>query len=267
MIKDYELEITPVEKIGNIWVKRNDLYELAGCKGGKVASAYKLILDAKEKGYDTVVTTGSRQSPQCEIVSCLCEMENMKCHLLMPSGEDTKVLRTIYNNKNSTLHRYTKRCALQVNLNKYAKKMAEENNWYLIPFGMQCTKNVDLVAKQVVNIPKEVKRIVVPVGSGMTFCGVMKGLVDCKRLDIELVGVVTGGNPEKIISIFRPKFVELPKWRLEVFHPEFKRGKDRYALRAQASIGDIELDEVYEAKCMEFIQDGDLFWIVGKHEL
>ena len=29
-------------------------------------------------------------------------------------------------------------------------------------------------------------------------------------------------------------------------------------------IGDLELDKIYEAKCLPYLKDGDLLWIVGK---
>ena len=256
--------ITPIEQVNNIWVKRNDLYIIGKCNGGKAASAYELILDAKKRGYDTVVTTGSRFSPQCEIVSNLCEMENLKCHLFMPNGKATSVMERIQGNPNSSLE-YSK-VGYQSVLNSYAKRYAKENNYYLIPFGMQCSKNVKLIAKQCENIPKCIKRIIVPVGSGMTYCGILQGLVDFDRYDIELVGVITGGRPERIIKTFAPKFVKLPKHSLLTFEPELNPAS-RYNTRVDAKIGDIELDKIYEAKCFNFIQDGDLFWIVGHHDI
>ena len=30
------------------------------------------------------------------------------------------------------------------------------------------------------------------------------------------------------------------------------------------NIGNVELDKIYEAKCLPFLRDGDLLWIVGK---
>ena len=259
--------ITPIEKVDNIYVKRNDLYTIGKCNGGKAASAYQLLLDAKEKGYKDVVTSGSRYSPQCEIVSNLCEMMDMKCHLVMPKGDTTKVIETIENNPNSVLHMPYGRGSYQNVLNSYAKNMSIENNYYLIPFGMQCVKNVTLIAEQVANVPKEIKRIVVPVGSGMTLCGILQGLVNYNRYDVEVVGVITGGDPTKVIHTFSPKFVKLPKYTLETFYPDAPKPRIRYATKVEAYIGDIELDKIYEAKCKEFIRDGDLFWIVGKHDI
>lgn len=256
--------ITPIEKVNGIYVKRNDKYLIGGCNGGKAASAYQILLDAKNDGYVGAVTTGSRFSPQCEIVSNLCEMLDMQCILVMPSGPDTKVLTNIRKNKNSTI--VHPKCAYQNVLNHHATLIAEDREYCLVPFGMQCEKNVHLIAKQCENIPKEVKRIVMPVGSGMSFVGVLQGLIDFGRTDIKLVGVQTGGNPEKIIQKFLPKAANMPDWKLKVFMPDATPSK-RYDTKVSESIGDIKLDPIYEGKCKGFLEDGDLFWIVGIHEL
>ncbi|KKK60758.1 hypothetical protein LCGC14_3021180, partial [marine sediment metagenome] len=36
-----------------------------------------------------------------------------------------------------------------------------------------------------------------------------------------------------------------------------------YHTNVDAKIGGIKLDAVYEAKCIPFLEPGDLFWIVG----
>lgn len=258
-------ELTPIEEIDGVYIKRNDKYEIAGCNGGKAISAYQIILDAKEQGYKDIITTGSRFSPQCEIVSCICEMEGLNAHIVMPSGEETKVMKTVRNNPHSELITPYKG-GYQSTLNAYCRKLADLKGYYLVPFGMQCEKNVHLVAKQCENIPKEVKRIVVPVGSGMSLCGVLQGLVNFHRLDIEVIGVQAGGNPFKIIQAFKPKFVQLPKYKIESFMPEASPSQ-RYHTVTSNFIGDLKLDPIYEGKCKDFIQKGDLFWVVGYHDI
>ncbi len=259
--------ITPVEKVGAIWLKRNDLYTFAGCNGGKTASALKIIQDAKDKGYTGVVTSGSRISPQCEIVSSICEELGMDCIVVLNVGKDTKTTEKLKAHKHTTIYHPYNKGIYQNVLNAVARRLAAEKNYCLVPYGMQCVKNVKLIAEQVQNIPPEVKRIVIPVGSGMSFCGVLQGLVDYNRYDIELIGVQTGGNPFKIIDTFKPKFVALPKHSVVTYMPDAKPAARYDTHLKDVYVGGVKLDEVYEAKCKDFIQDGDLMWIVGIHDV
>lgn len=36
--------------------------------------------------------------------------------------------------------------------------------------------------------------------------------------------------------------------------------------RKEYTIGNVELDKIYEAKCIPFLKEGDLLWIVGKRK-
>ena len=197
-------ELTPVEKIENVFVKRDDTFSIAGVKGGKVRSAYMLIQEGINKGYREFVTAGSRFSPQCEIISYLCQYLNLKCHLFMPRGESTSVIEHIKNNNLSELHR------TKVGYNNvicsYAKTFALENNFCYIPFGMECEENIEITKHQVLNIPKEVKRIVMPCGSGMSMISVISGLDHYEMFDKEVVGVSVGKDPSKNFKKYLPAY-------------------------------------------------------------
>ena len=259
-------EISEIEDINDIFFKRNDKLKLGKVNGGKAQSAAKLIHMAASAGFNDIVTTGSRLSPQCEIVSHLCEYVDINAHLFMPGGKDTEVIKRIKENGCSTLHQPLVRGSYQNVLNSYADRYANENGFYSIPFGMQNQVNVDIISKQCQNIPKGIKRIVVPVGSGMSFCGILNGLIRYHQEDIELVGIITGGiNCFNIVNVFKPKTPKI-KYRFEYFMPQAKP-RDRYGTKVDATISDIKLDSIYEGKCVNFLQKGDLFWIVGYHEI
>lgn len=57
------MDLTPVEKIDNIWFKREDKYTVCGVSGGKARSAYYLIKKGLSLGYKEFVTCGARTSP------------------------------------------------------------------------------------------------------------------------------------------------------------------------------------------------------------
>ena len=247
-------EVTPVEKIGNVYVKRDDKFEIYGVCGGKARSAYQLICDGINKGYTEFVTAGSRMSPQCELISCLCESIGVKCHLFMPKGKDTSVSLNINKNSLSTIHRT--KVGYNSVICKWSKDFAEENNFYYIPFGMECEENINVTKHQVVNIPNKVQRIVMPIGSGMSFISVLNGLEHYKMFDIEVVGISVGKDVTKNLE----KYLNAPHIKYSIIKSELDYEKEA----KNYIIGDIELDKTYEAKCLPYLKDGDLLWVVGK---
>ena len=267
VLNDFCNEISKVELVDGIYLKRNDLVTFGDCNGGKAQSAAKLLVNAVSMGYKKVVTTGSRLSPQCEIVSNLCEYLGIECHLFMPDGKDTTVIENIKQNQHSILHRPLKQGSFQNVLCSYADKFAKEHqDVYNIPFGMQNQVNVDTIAQQCQNIPEDVKRIVVPVGSGMSLCGILQGLVNYNRTDIEVLGIITGGKDcFKIVNTFKPKTPKI-QYILEPCMPGLTSSQ-RYGHYVNATIGNVVLDSIYEGKCREYIRPGDLFWIVGYHKI
>lgn len=248
-----------VDKIDGIYLKRNDLNEFCGCFGGKAECIYDFISNSEIK---TFVTCGSRDSLQCEIVSQMCEVLGYSCHIFMPSGSDTPSIIRMKGMAKTVLHPI--RDGYMVVVKKRARDFAEECGMTLIPFGMQTPKSVKVIAKQVENIPEDIKRIVVPVGGGITICGVMQGLVDFNRKEVEVLGVITGCDPKKVIKVYQPMFnpirYELQPWAEEA-------PTKRYSGRQASVVGDVKLDAVYEGKCREFLRENDLLWIVGYHEV
>ena len=257
--------LTPVEKHNDIWVKRDDLFTVGNVRGGKVRSCYQLMLKAISEGYKDFVSLGSNMSPQCEIISELCELLNVHCYLFMPHRKkESDIMQRIKNNKHTTVNEITKGVYTNV-LESRAKKFANENNYYYIPFGMEFEENVLTTMEQVKNIPQGVKRIVVPVGSGMSFCSIARGLIKYNRTDIKLVGIRVGKDPEhnirKYSNIF--KIVPFKKDKCLIDY-EIIKSKYDYDTEVEATIDNIVLDPIYEAKCAEYLQAGDLLWIVGK---
>ncbi len=57
-----------------------------------------------------------------------------------------------------------------------ARRDSLARGWTEVPFGMECREAVEFTAEQTRNIPSESRRLVVPVGSGMTLAGILTGL-------------------------------------------------------------------------------------------
>lgn len=247
-------ELTPVEYYEDegVWLKRDDMFEVYGVRGGKARSAYQVILELLEQGYKTIVTAGSRQSPQCEIVSFICESMGVDCKLFMPFGGDTSVITNIKNNSHTEIIRV--RPGYNNIIIARAREYAENRGCGYVPFGMECARNVEVTSEQVRNIPLECSRVVVPVGSGMSFSSIVTGM---SKYGIEkpLLGVRVGKDPTKIINEYA--------FGLDLMDYEIVESSVDYHDPVEAYVGGYNLDPIYEAKCFEFLKRGDLLWVVG----
>ena len=243
---DYQPALTPIECVDGVYVKRDDLYTVAGVSGGKVRSCWALA-----QGAVGLVTAGSRSSPQVNIVAHIAKRLGIPCRVHTPSGEASpEVADAIACGAERVTHKPGHNSVII----KRARDDADELGWTEIPFGMQCEAAVQQTRSQVADIPKEVTRIVIPVGSGMSLAGVLRGLDDIGST-VEVLGVVVGADPTKRLDLYAPE-----NWRHRVTLVE---ASVDYHEMVDASLGDILLDPNYEAKCAEHLMPDDLLWIVG----
>lgn len=251
-------DLTCVQNIGDIYIKRDDFFDFFGVCGGKARSALQLIQNGISNGYKSFCTAGSRMSPQCEIVSFICEQFKVECHLFMPQGFNTSVINNISKNKKSFIHRT--KVGYNSVLMHDAKNYAMNNNCFYIPFGMECEENIEVTKHQVCNIPKDVKRIVVPCGSGMSMISIIKGLDYYKMYDKVVIGVIVGKNPKKTFA----RFIHNDLFDKCKINYKFVKSHYNYHDSAKQNVlCGIELDPIYEAKCIPFLEKDDLLWIVG----
>ncbi|MBO4513508.1 MAG: pyridoxal-phosphate dependent enzyme [Victivallales bacterium] len=249
-------ELTPVERHGDVWLKRDDLFQIFGACGGKARAAYALIRQGLDLGFDTFVTAGSRESPQCELVSAICEGLGVNAICVMPRGKETSIIRNIGRNSHTELVR------AKLGYNTYiihmAKKLAQERGAFYIPFGMECWDNIRMTMSQAANIPDNTGRVVVPVGSGMTLAALVNGLhLMGKRIPV--LGIQVGKDPRKILD----------KYLFEACRDNYQiqtAPMDYHTACDGVAIDGIPLDRIYEAKCRPFLQGGDCLWIVGRRQ-
>ena len=251
-------ELTPVIKRGNHYYKCEDEFVVNGVCGGKARVVMSLVQEGIMNNKKDFVTCGSRDSRQCEVVGRICEYYGVKSHLFMPSGKDTDISTSLSNTKGATIHRTKVGYNNVLIHDSYA--YAKDNDFYYIPFGLECQQTIDINMHQVQNIPDDVKRIIVPCGGGMNMLAIIKGLEYYKKADKEVIGVVVGKKP----NIFA-KY--LPNDMFDNIHVKYSfmyYPFDYHTKPKERMVDGIELDEVYEAKCIPFLQDGDLMWIVGR---
>lgn len=247
-------EMTPVVKIGDIWVKRDDTFAVGTSRGGKVRACLQIVSDAVAAGgVKGLVTAGSRQSPQVNIVATIAKQYNIPCRVHVPAGGLTPELMEAQALGAKIVQHPAGRNSVIV---ARAREDAKEAGWLEIPFGMEHAAIVEATAKQVANLPKGIKRIVVPVGSGMALSGILHGL-KANGLDIPVVGVQVGADPTKRLNKYAPA-----GWQQMV--TIIKSELDYHDHAPTTRLGDIALDPVYESKTLPYLESGDLLWVVGR---
>lgn len=251
--------LTRIEKVGTKYYKRDDDFVINNVCGGKVRIINEIVQQGIKNGYRNFVTCGSRDSRQCESLAKICEYYDVKSHIFMPNGQITDIITSIEHSNGATIHRT--KVGYNTVLVSESKKFSNDNKMCYIPFGMNFKETIEINKKQVKNVPKDVKRIIIPCGGGMNMISVIKGLEYFGYTNISVVGVIVGANPKMTFNKWLPNtlFDYSPiKWSFVT--SEYKYGKPS----KKTIVDGIELDEMYEAKCIPFIEDGDLLWIVGK---
>ena len=149
-----------------------------------------------------------------------------------------------------------------------AEKKADKDpllsqGWALIPFGMECDEAVGQTRRQVESLVPyngRINRLVAPLGSGMSMCGILHGLADHGLLGaFPVVGVRVGRDPTAILDRYAPT-----GWRdyMKVVDSGLEYAKPA----ASTDLHGLTLDSRYEGKCLPFLEDGDLLWVVGIRE-
>lgn len=241
---------TPIERHGDVWVKRDDLFAFGGVRGGKVRTCLAIARTAQ----DGLITAGSRQSPQVQIVSAVARELGLPCRVHVPSGATSAEVKSAADAGAEVVKH---KPGYNTVIVARAKSDAAESGWTEVPFGMECAEAVKQNRGQVRDIPEGVRRIVVPVGSGMSLAGILHGLDDIGRSDIPVVGVMVGADPTDRLNEYAPS-----DWHKRV---EMRGSGSDYTKAARETVfWGIDLDPHYEAKAAPHVEPGDLFWVVGR---
>lgn len=247
---------TPLEMHGGIWFKREDAYCIGGGRGGKVRTCWGLA-----RGAVGLVTAGSRSSPQVNIVAQIAKRLGIPCRVHTPTGP---LLPEVEMARLAGAVVVQHKAGYNNVIIARAREDALERGWKNIPFGMECREAVEATAAQV-KIPAGVKRVVVPVGSGMSLAGVLWG-IQRAGLRVPVLGVCVGADPIKRLIRYAPYSGGLASrhdrsWREMVTLVQSPLAYDKPA--PVTVFNGVRLDSIYEAKCVPFICPGDLFWVVG----
>jgi 1-aminocyclopropane-1-carboxylate deaminase/D-cysteine desulfhydrase-like pyridoxal-dependent ACC family enzyme len=253
-------KLTPIEKYGYLYLKRDDKFILGNVNGGKVRQAIYLIEknleEIKGKYNREVICSCSIKSPQSAIISEVCKKYGLKCKIV--------TYKTIKPNINLTIAKDNGAVLIQSpsGYTSVIESIAKKQSGFWINMGFASPKVIEANISQVKNLPEDLDYLVVPVGSAMNFISILKGL--------EEYGVVV---KKGIIGIYVGKD---PKPTLEKYY--FKNSymliKSKYSYGTYVNVNNYFFDPIYEAKTYKWIEENldyknnkVLLWVVGKRNL
>jgi 1-aminocyclopropane-1-carboxylate deaminase/D-cysteine desulfhydrase-like pyridoxal-dependent ACC family enzyme len=258
-------QITPVDKFGDFYVKREDLafwHSLDYPSGSKVRQYMKM---AGAEGVMPIPMLNDVKYPPC-IVGCSAN----SCQQIYVAAT-AKILGTkgiIYVPKRRQRTSATEYCEfmgaeihevkpgyLSV-IRARAKARARELGQVV---GWNPELAIEDTAAQCANIPDDVKRIIVASGSGLTAAGILRGLARLNRSSLPVIAVATSsqGSVSQIIS----------KAKVQVA-PYVVPPTSRYDKYEIAYLPDgTPLDPFYGAKAFRYLQknqqQNDMLWVPG----
>lgn len=281
IIESTQLQLTPVENIDGLWIKREDLFTPYGLKsvnGGKLRQCIALISSIKEE-YDGVISFCSIHSPQAPITAAVAKEYGLKCKIYyggttLDRLKDNEMVRIVKEygaeveiGANTGRHNVLKNKALE-----FAKK----NNYFVVDYGFNIIKYPDLllnaVSTQVENIPDELDNLVITCGSGITATGILIGLKKYNKKVKTIHLVDTAPNRlEKIKNNLELYNIDSSDFNIEV-HDLFNQKGFVYENGIKVIYKGIVLHPQYEAKAFSWLyhhsgldlhNNKNLFWIVG----
>lgn len=274
MIKN-EYELTPVEKYGNILLKRDDLfipYNDIPLSGGKVRQCIllfdKLKYKIRNEYNNTVYTSGSANSPQSIIVTRVAKEFgfNSKVFVPMNTNIDNNILMQNVLYQGGEINNQS-RLGYEHVMHKFMTKYSEYKKGYIISFGInayECREAIiDSVSNQVKNLP-DLDYLVVPCGSCIMLSGILLGIKKYNKKIKHIIGIqIAGYDRTKIIS-------ELTN-NVDIVYDFILSNDYQYSKKVKHSIDNVTLDPLYESKAYDYIlkhkpeilDKNTCFWLVG----
>jgi 1-aminocyclopropane-1-carboxylate deaminase/D-cysteine desulfhydrase-like pyridoxal-dependent ACC family enzyme len=272
--------LTPVEKYGEIWFKRDDKFqpfEDVPVNGGKVRQCLALLMsnahEIRVKSSATVATTSSVHSPQGLIVTRVAKKFRFRTVLILGGTTLRKALV-----KHRMLRiarelgcdiRIVSKVGYSNVLDARLQEIVLRERFFPVLYSMNAKKNrdaiIDTTAAQCANLPKDIDNLVIPVGSSVTMAGILVGLNKFKIKPRRIIGIqVTGFDKRKLIdSLVQPDILMDYQFVLDTSFP--------YSREVQVKFNEHEsLDPIYEAKAflwllknIDFRKQTTLFWVIG----
>ena len=242
--------LTPVQRVGDVWIKRDDLFEFAGARGSKARAGRAIGMTARG-----LSVAGSRSAPMISRVARIGEALGIpvRCHVAPSNELSDQEKDAVAHGAELVKHKVG---YLRTLVAKSRADAAEREGWRHIELGLESEEYVEVNSRQAANIPREASRVVVCVGSGNGLACVLHGLRRA-GIAVPVLGVRVGLDPVKLLDRVAPE-----GWRDSVDLVTSAVGFEERA--PSTSIGGVELDPYYEAKCIPFLRPGDCLYVLAR---
>lgn len=239
--------LTPVERRGRFWLKRDDLFEFGGARGSKARCAVALL-----RGARGACVAGNRLSPMVSRVARVAHKLGVPCRAHVAPSKELSVEEqdAVAHGAELVKHRVAYLSALK----SKARADAAARGWVEIPFGFECGEYLLQTRRQAANLPREAGRVVVTVGSGMALSAVLWGMIDAK-LSLPVLGVCVGADPLARLDRWAPW-----GWRRRV---QLERSPVHFEKPQPAALEGVALDPHYESRLLPYLRAGDAVWLVA----
>jgi 1-aminocyclopropane-1-carboxylate deaminase/D-cysteine desulfhydrase-like pyridoxal-dependent ACC family enzyme len=278
MWHDAIYDLTPVEKIGDIWFKREDKFSPDEMHNG--SKFRQLIWLFSRKSFPGVASGAVTGSPQLPMTAACAKHYGMKCvqfsgarKNMALAGEKLGAKTILVNPGYAPL------------LNKRAKDYAESHGWLRIETNITVTTsdaNIEAFhrvgSEQVRNLPEQMETLIIPAGSRNSAVSILYGLhrfppKNLKKIILMHINKNLAKHEKEMWQRLKACGVGALPYQLET-HDVFANDYTTYEKLMPFTYKHLVTHPRYEGKCWNFITDNPtafrpymndktLFWIVG----
>lgn len=272
------LELTPVEERNGRLYKREDLHrnEKYGVNGAKFRACRHLFQKAVNEGNHAVVSASSVLSPQAAMAGVLAEEFGMECTLVLGATKEETAPKHVSVKialEAGAQMNLESKVAYNPVIQKAGNLLAKETGAWQLPYGITTPSDasrgevVDFLnvgGVQVQNLPRGLKTLVIPFGSGNTASGILYGLATYGYPpSLERI-VLIGVGPDRLQwMLSRLDFAgvnlkkELP---VELVHMPLHGWFADYGDKMPETVDGIVMHPTYEGKVVRFLNQSDFDW-------
>jgi len=294
--------LSPIQEYNKVLYKRDDLFSPFdnGVNGGKARQAISLLTNnlkyIQKECNNTVITATNIDSPQGIIISTVANSLGIKSIVAFGYhwGKDKLIKKNHLvqeSIKAGGIIEIVAAASYTSTVNSAVHKIVGEKNYFPIKFGINATRNADsifgVIENQVQNIPKDLDLLLIPVGSGLIFTGIIRGLLKYNIKPKRIVGILSGmdciKDIENNLSLYNVKnkceTSSLDDFYEKEYVLEYELYKSDIDYHKKIFINEpFNIDPIYEAKTITWfnkeveknnisLEDKNLIWIVGNQRM
>lgn len=267
-------DITPVEQHNGIYYKRDDLFAPYGdVNGGKVRQTIKILELCKDK--PGIITSTSVHSPSSTIFSRVAKEFNLPCIIAVGGTKEQHLsklpMMKVCQQYGAEIRIVAGHGMKQV-ITARIGEIQQKNGYYNPDFSKHIYSHPEMMfvnTDQVSNIPDNLDVLIAPIGSGIQFANILRGVYLHKKSVKRIIGIHVGPDRRKKIDSYLDT-LHSKLYNNNLYKYELVPTNSSYSQPVKQTVGNFELDDLYEAKAHRWmIKNIDLnqkilFWCVGR---